>query len=555
MIKLICRVGFILTCAVYLVSLFVRTPAVYPDPAPGLLAAAQHVNGISPSWDVIRSFDVCEEGREIFYRITWWPPGYQAFPWLFMRFAGLSLGYSVKTSTWVLLLCGFWGWWLYFKRVLPASLALGAITTIALWRFVNNWIDYYDGGELLLFAFSPWVVLLSGITQLSHDRERVFFKLISSLLAGFIVGLLVFLKYSAIAIAAGISLAVFSASLKYGKLSALARLFFFALGTAIPITTTYFGILQHGDSPDKPAITGGWNLYQVLWHWICWPLVFGDWDALGRYLILDDNAEDKDLLKFWTLGAMWILSLSVMLWAVFSAWSKKKYRRKKVLSQLSQESFFYLQVGVWCLLAMLMLVSVLGMQGAALAWEVRYYRIPCLILFPFVILCLKFLLVQRNARVRFNKILSIPSIILMGIGTLYGAVSSLNKTFLTAYSEAYVRNISNGYRVSISAKSTRLDDVCNVVRSLSVMYRNDVFVVESEVISLLIPDLPVINWENFRSVLECKDWEKPIKSAIVLVRKNAPRALMNESSFYHFHDWKIRVLYENPDWQVLRLES
>lgn len=531
--------------ALYLAAFIFRTPAVYPDPAPGLLAAAQNTAGLTPRFDVVRTFDFRDDAQETFERISWWPPSYQLLPWICMRFAGLSLGDAVKATVWLLLLTGLTGWFLYFRKSLSVKWSIALLCALASWRFVHHWMDFYDGGEILLFAFCPWVLLFLG-KVISLDPGHALHRSCALIFtAGFACGSMFFLKYSAVAIVAGYVLAACIVLLRTKIHAKVPKLIILIASSALPILLVYFLILRAGTSPGASGLRQAWSLSEVAWHWVCWPMALADWDALGRYVLLNDQSCERNLLRLLPIGLVLLVAHALLGFAIL--------KRRPYFDKMTTEQEFFLFASSVSLIAMLILVSWLGMRGGALSWEVRYYRCCVIGLLPFLTLAARRITSARDTHIHW---LAVPFVVLVLTGSTYGVVVFFQKTLLSSAAPEYRKNIHEGYRLNISASETRLTEICEFVIETHKSLQNSIILVEDQRVALLFAKYPVVWWEKFSDVLKHDDLSTTFPRLIALVRKNTTRASLRPESIENLPpQLSRRLLYETPDWLVVVLEN
>ena len=179
------------------------------DPSYGLLAAQQHRVGMSPSIFKLVEADPVNISQLVETPVSYWAPAYQFIPYAF-RFFGFSWGESLNLTLAVALIVGAIGWFKYFARIFGSTeFACWLSALLALTRFRWTMALTYDGGDQLIWAASPWV-LISAATAFERIQERdLYGASVRSGLAGALGASLFALKFSGVFVAIG-SAAVFA---------------------------------------------------------------------------------------------------------------------------------------------------------------------------------------------------------------------------------------------------------------------------------------------------------------------------------------------------------
>ena len=478
-------------------------PTLYPDPAPGLLAALQNTQGISTSpRDAVVSH-LAHGGQLRTTRLTWWPPSYQFLPWLFMKFLSLDIGDAVALTVRLCLLAGLCGWGLYFAKILGPLPALLAAALLSTWRFFHHNLFFYDGGELLLFTAAPWVLLLIGGAV--HNGRAT-----DLALAGAGCAALFALKYSALALSVSFSIAAGLCILLQKKRHTLARCALL-IGTCVgALVLGWLTLAAGGPTPASFGQRHGWNAMQVLWHWLSWPLNLGDLDALSRRLLFNDDSTEADLLKLALPGAVALLAIVPLVPSLVQNSSAANPARR-----------FYLLAGVISLLLTLLLVSVVGMLGGALSWEARYYRIPVLMLFPFLLGALAGNLASRSAR---RIAASLPLIGILTVSSTYGVTVLLHKTTSQLTDARFPNTLWHGLSLPILDRSTPITEVINNIHQHLEKNPSHVLVVGDARLALPFADRPLAVWHDTLLPSVPPSADAPATTPVILINTLARRA-------------------------------
>jgi hypothetical protein len=185
-------------------ALVLGTPKdVWWDPSYGLLAAEQHLTGVSPDIFTLAKAKPDDITKVSMERVPDWAPGYQAIPYA-LRFNVLDWDFAVRLTLGLVLIVGAVGWLAYFTEVLDCSrLGLWLSSLVALTRFRWTMALTYDGGDQLIWAASPWLlVIFAAALERAEDYPKARPAALSAL-AGAAGASLFALKYSGVFIVVG----------------------------------------------------------------------------------------------------------------------------------------------------------------------------------------------------------------------------------------------------------------------------------------------------------------------------------------------------------------
>ncbi len=137
------------------ILLFFIPPAIFPDPAQGLqvLRSMQLGSGFNNFVSPDQS-DISQNYTEF---LTWWSPGQYLVPYFFKLVAGLNTGQGIALTVTFAQICGVTGFYCFFRKLGFATIvaAVSIVFIICQEAFVVPYV-YYNGGEVLLFAFEGW---------------------------------------------------------------------------------------------------------------------------------------------------------------------------------------------------------------------------------------------------------------------------------------------------------------------------------------------------------------------------------------------------------------
>src|SRR6201992_32627 len=199
-------IGGLFTIIVVLgILLFINPPALFPDPANGFqVMRAMEMGGgfnlmISPDQD-----DISKNTSEF---LTWWSPGQYLVPYAFKSLFGFNTGRASAVTITLCQLLGLAGFYSFFKKIgFTPLIAATSMLFIACQQFFVVPYVFYNGGEILFFAFIGW--FLYGCTALkTADWKLLVFVLLSGWI-GFLCKSSVMWMYAAGLLFLGLSLSL-----------------------------------------------------------------------------------------------------------------------------------------------------------------------------------------------------------------------------------------------------------------------------------------------------------------------------------------------------------
>jgi hypothetical protein len=180
--KTILKIIFIFVLAAGVILFFIP-PAVFPDAGMGfqVLRCMQSGGGfnnfVSPDQG-----DISQNYTEF---LTWWSPGQYLVPYWFKLLSGINTGQAIAITVTICQLCGLAGFYNFFKKAgfTPLIAVISLVFIICQIAFMVPFV-YYNGGEVLLFAFEGWF-LYGCITIKKPGAALVLFVLLSGWLGFF----------------------------------------------------------------------------------------------------------------------------------------------------------------------------------------------------------------------------------------------------------------------------------------------------------------------------------------------------------------------------------
>lgn len=137
------------------IVLFFIPPALFPDPANGfnVLRCMSH----GGRFNVLTGPDQDDISQSYGEFITWWSPGQYLVPFFFKLISGINLGQASALTVALAQFIGLTGFYTFFKKIgfTPIVAALSLVFIVCQLAFFVPYV-FYNGGEVLLFAFEGW---------------------------------------------------------------------------------------------------------------------------------------------------------------------------------------------------------------------------------------------------------------------------------------------------------------------------------------------------------------------------------------------------------------
>jgi hypothetical protein len=241
--RLSVAVACLLTAGLTVAGLLVG-PASYSDPGFGFLAWRGFLEGAP--FNHILEPDPVDIARDRTTFFAYWSPGQYLVPGVIVLL-GVRMGTAIVLTADGALLIGLLGW-LRLARAFafPAAAGLLLAATLPLLRFSTLTFGIYTGGEALLQAALPWMILLSLRVPRAGAAE-------SALIAFAVVAIGFFAKLTGVIVAcAALGAACLPQLLKERRLSA--GIVFGALGACAVLMLVYILWFARG-----PSAVGGSN--------------------------------------------------------------------------------------------------------------------------------------------------------------------------------------------------------------------------------------------------------------------------------------------------------
>jgi len=193
---------------------------------------------------------------------TWWSPGQYLVPYWIQLSTGLNMGHSIALTIMLSELCGLAGFYCFFIK-LGFSKNIAAISLLMIVcqiAFVIPYV-YYNGGEVLLFAFEGW--FLYGCASIKTPGLRLVLLVLLSAFIGFFLKSSFLWMYAAGLLCLWIRLAACNGN----KLYRLKLLLWVGLPAAVALAAIYTGFIAKGESP--ASVSYG---FKLTWETFAYPI-------------------------------------------------------------------------------------------------------------------------------------------------------------------------------------------------------------------------------------------------------------------------------------------
>jgi hypothetical protein len=173
-----------ITVLVMGIVVFIIPPALFTDPSQGfqVLQSMQAGHGFNNLFSPDQG-DISQNYTQF---LTWWSPGQYLVPYFFKLITGLNIGQGIAITVVVAQFCGLGGLYFFFKKIgfTPMIASISLVFIICQKAFMVPDV-YYNGGEILLFAFEGWF-LFGCIALKKTGMQLVLFVFLSGLLGFFL---------------------------------------------------------------------------------------------------------------------------------------------------------------------------------------------------------------------------------------------------------------------------------------------------------------------------------------------------------------------------------
>lgn len=137
------------------ILIFIHPPALYPDASWGFqVMRGMRMGG---GFNMLSAPGINDLSQNNPSFLSWWSPGQYLLPYFFITLLKVNIGHAIAFIVTACSLIGLWGWYALFNKlsftpiVSAVSIAFIACQQAYMLPFV-----FYNGGEILLFAFVGW---------------------------------------------------------------------------------------------------------------------------------------------------------------------------------------------------------------------------------------------------------------------------------------------------------------------------------------------------------------------------------------------------------------
>lgn len=235
--------GTLLTIIIVLgILLFINPPSLFPDPANGFQVMRSMEMGHGFNLMITPSQEDFSKNTSEF--LTWWSPGQYLIPYAFKLLFGLNTGQASALTITICQLLGVTGFFAFFKRIgFTPFIAVISVLFIACQQFFVVPYVFYNGGEILFFAFTGW--FLYGCTAIKNTDWKLLLFVLFAGWIGFICKSSIMWIY-----AAGLLFLWLRLSLPQKKLSEWIRNgAWIAIPAVIAVSAIYIFFLSKGQNP------------------------------------------------------------------------------------------------------------------------------------------------------------------------------------------------------------------------------------------------------------------------------------------------------------------
>ena len=353
-------IGVLFTISLVLgVLLFINPPALFPDPANGFqVMRAMEMGG---GFNLMTSPDQDDISKNTAEFLTWWSPGQYLVPYTFKLLFGLNTGEASAITITLCQLLGLAGFYSFFKKIGFTSLISAiSILFIACQQFFVVPFVFYNGGEILFFAFIAW--FLYGCTALKTTGWKLFVFVLFSGWIGFLCKSSVMWMY-----AGGLLFLWLRLSFPDKKRSTWIRNgFWIGAPAIIAVSIIYLFFLSKGQNPASTAAGLKLSLQTVSYP-LASPLLSGfSIDDLCHGLIYHTG---KPIFSAYQAIIVLLLVAALSVWLVFRIVRKAPSENYRLLIMV----FYSVSV---------LFFSFAYLRQMTISFEARHFRIIGLIVIP-----------------------------------------------------------------------------------------------------------------------------------------------------------------------------
>lgn len=224
------------------IVLFIVPPALNTDPSQGFQVLQSLKLG--HGFNNLFSPDQGDISQNYTQFLTWWSPGQYLVPCFFKLITGVNMGQGIAITVVIAQFCGLAGFYFFFKKIgfTPIIATVSLVFIICQEAFMIPDV-YYNGGEILLFAFEGW--FLYGCTSLKKTGLPLILFVFFSALLGFFLKSSFLWMYGAGLCCVWVGLA----ANKQGITTWIKNALWIGIPAIIAFAIIYIGYISRGESP------------------------------------------------------------------------------------------------------------------------------------------------------------------------------------------------------------------------------------------------------------------------------------------------------------------
>jgi hypothetical protein len=339
---------------------YMAPPAIFPDPSWGFQTMRSMEMG-GPVNHLV-SPDPADITKNTSMFLTWWSPGQYMVPYLFKTLLPINTGQACAVTSVLCEILGLLGFFAFFKKVgFTPLLSAVSVAFIACQQFYFIPYIFYNGGEVLMFAFISW--FLYGCFYFKKiSIPMMLFVLVAGWI-GFFSKSSMMLMYAAGLLCMWINISPprkdYAVWIKNG--------FTIGIPFVLSVAGIYLAFLSRGQNPASES-AGSWR---VIWETFSFPLASPllagfSVDDLTQGLVY--SPDGKLFNHFWTIVVLLLLALASVL-LVIGIIRKVPYQQYKLLIIV----FYGISV---------LFFSYAFLRQLAISYEGRHFRTVGLIVIP-----------------------------------------------------------------------------------------------------------------------------------------------------------------------------
>ena len=351
--------GLFTTVVVLGILSFIGPPSLFPDPANGFLVMRSMELG--GKFNMMVTPDQADFSKNTSEFLTWWSPGQYLIPYAFKLLLSVNSGQASALTVLLCQLLGLSGFYSFFKKIgfTPFIAALSLLFIACQQFFIVPYV-FYNGGEILSFAFTGW--FLYGCTAFQKSSWQLVLFILFSGLIGFFCKSSTMWVYAAGLLFVWIRLSSVNRTLINWFKNGL----WIAVPAIVAISAIYIFFLSKGQNPTS-ASAG----LKLAWKAFAFPLA----SPLLSGFSVDDICHGLILHTGKAIFNDWQAIIVLVLLAILSL-----LLVRSILQKVPDQSY-HLMVIIFYTTSIIFFSYVYLMQKA-ISYEARHFRVIGLLIIP-----------------------------------------------------------------------------------------------------------------------------------------------------------------------------